>query len=100
VRLGTVERTSRRFKEALEIYEDNISLFDKIADHFLSGTFHQAYANVLNQISSIEDRKDYADLALIEYTAASFHYEQAGHERFYACIENNIGFLLGNCRQI
>lgn len=95
VRLGEVERTSRRFKEALEIYEDNTPLFDQIADPFLIGTFHQAYGNVLNQLSSIEDRQDYADLALIEYTAASFHYEQAGHERFYACIENNIGFLLG-----
>ena len=29
----------------------------------------------------------------MEYTAASFHFEQAGHERYHACVENNLGFL-------
>ena len=32
-------------------------------------------------------------MALMEYTAASFHFEQAGHERYQACVENNLGFL-------
>ena len=34
------------------------------------------------------------DRAVIEYTAASYHFEQAGHTRFRARIENNLGFLL------
>jgi CheY-like chemotaxis protein len=33
------------------------------------------------------------DRALIEYTAASFHFEQAGNGRYLARVENNLGFL-------
>src|SRR5258706_16386782 len=29
----------------------------------------------------------------MEYRAASFHFEQAGHERYHVCVENNLGFL-------
>ncbi|HEX8285534.1 MAG TPA: response regulator [Pyrinomonadaceae bacterium] len=36
---------------------------------------------------------DYIDHALIEYAAASFHFEQAGHRRYQGCVENNLGFL-------
>ena len=70
-------------------------LFEEIDNHLLIASFHLSLANTLNRLSSIEEREDYVDLALIEYTAASFHYEQAGHERFQACVENNIGYLLG-----
>ncbi len=31
----------------------------------------------------------------MEYTAASYHFERAGHIRYQACVENNIGSLLG-----
>jgi CheY-like chemotaxis protein len=31
----------------------------------------------------------------MEYAAASFHFEQAGHTRYQACVENNIGSLFG-----
>src|SRR5439155_11269906 len=40
-----------------------------------------------------ENRRDYLDKALIEATAASFHFEQAGNTRFLARVENNLGFL-------
>jgi tetratricopeptide (TPR) repeat protein len=40
-----------------------------------------------------EGREDYTDRALVEYAAASFHFEQAGHKRYTACVENNLGFL-------
>ena len=56
-------------------------------------TFHFGLANVLNHLSSVDNRKDYVDVALMEYTAASIHFEQAGHERYHACVENNLGFL-------
>ncbi|HEX6185901.1 MAG TPA: response regulator, partial [Pyrinomonadaceae bacterium] len=36
---------------------------------------------------------DYIDRALIEYAAASYHFEQAGHRRYQGCVENNLGFL-------
>jgi CheY-like chemotaxis protein/tetratricopeptide (TPR) repeat protein len=41
----------------------------------------------------LEQRVDYTDRALIEYAAASYHFEQAGHRRYQACVENNLGFL-------
>jgi tetratricopeptide (TPR) repeat protein len=93
LRRAEVERASTRLNEALRIYNEAAPLFEGVTDHYLTATFHQGFANVLNQLSSIENRKDYVDLALMEYTAASFHFEQAGHEPYHACVENNLGFL-------
>src|SRR5216684_2784536 len=95
LRLALVERESKRLSEALRIHDQATSLFDQIDDHLLAAHFHLGFANVLNRLSSAEHCKDHVDRALIEYTAASFHFEQAGHERYQACVENNLGFLLG-----
>jgi tetratricopeptide (TPR) repeat protein len=88
-----VERASQRLNEALRVYTQTAPLFDEVNDHILSAHFHHGFANVLNGLSSVEHRADYVDRALIEYAAASFHFEQAGHERYQACVENNLGFL-------
>lgn len=93
LRLSEVERASGRLSEALSIYENSATLFDKVTNPLLIAIYHHGFANVLNPLSSIENRSDYVDLALIEYAAASFHFEQAGHERYHACVENNLGFL-------
>jgi len=93
LRRAEVERSSTRSHEALGIYNQAAPLFDKVNDHYLTATFHFGLANVLNQLISVENRKDYVDVALMEYTAASFHFEQAGHERYQACVENNLGFF-------
>ena len=92
-RTALVETSSKRLSEALRIYNEAAPLFAQMTDHSLAAHFHDGLANVLNQLSSVEHRKDYVDRALIEYTAASFHFEQAGHERYQACVENNLGFL-------
>jgi tetratricopeptide (TPR) repeat protein len=68
-------------------------LFEQIEDHALKGRFHVTLANNLQCLGTEEDRTDYTDRALVEYAAASFHYEQAGHTRYLATVENNIGFL-------
>ena len=93
LRRAVVERSSTRLNEAVHIYNQAAPLFDQVNDRYITATFHFGYANVLNQLSSVENRKDYVDVALMEYTAASFHFEQAGHERYQACVENNLGFL-------
>jgi len=93
LRRAEVERSSTRLNEALRIYNQAAPLFDEVNDHYLTATFHVGFASVLNQLGSVENRKDYVDVALMEYTAASFHFEQAGHERYQACVENNLGFL-------
>jgi tetratricopeptide (TPR) repeat protein len=93
LRKALVERASKRLNEALRIYKNSATFFDNITNPLLKATFHHGFANVLNQLSSIENRNDYVDVALMEYTAASFHFEEAGHERYHACVENNLGFL-------
>jgi len=49
---------------------------------------------VLRRIGITERRTDYLDRAIIEYTAAIFHYEQAGHKRYCGVNLNNLAFLL------
>src|SRR6266404_1108124 len=93
LRLAVVENDSKRLSEALRVYNEAAPLFDEVRDRYITATFHFGFANVLNQLSSVENRKDYVDVALMEYTAAIFHFEQAGHERYQACVENNLGFL-------
>jgi len=96
LRQALVERESKRLNESLRLHNEAKALIDKIVNPLLVASYHLSFANILNRLSAAEHRSDYVDLALIEYTAASFHYEQAGHERYQACVENNIGYLLGS----
>ncbi len=93
LRRAIVERSSTRLSDALRIYNEASPLFAHIEDHLLTAHFHHGFANVLNQLGTAEHRQDYVDRALIEYAAASFHFEQAGHIRVQACVDINIGFL-------
>ena len=93
IRKALVERASTRLSEALSIYNQALPLFAQIDDHLLTAHFHHGFANVLNQMSAAEHRQDYVDQALIEYSAAAFHFEQAGHTRYQACVDINLGFL-------
>jgi tetratricopeptide (TPR) repeat protein len=61
-------------------------LFQKSASHVHRGKFHNQFGFVLRNLGDI-------DRALIEYAAASYHFEQAGHTRYHACVENNLGYL-------
>ncbi len=94
LRSAIVERSAKRFNDALRIHTEAAPVFEKCSDHLLRAQFHSGFANVLNYLSAAEYREDYVDRALIEYTAASFHFEEAGHARYQACVENNLGFLL------
>ena len=95
LRWGIVERTSGRLNEALRVYNEAATLFDQVTDDLLIAQFHHAFANALKHLVESEKREDYADRAFMEYTAASYHFERAGHIRYQACVENNIGSLLG-----
>jgi CheY-like chemotaxis protein len=93
LRSAVVEGAAKRFNDALRIHIEAIPLFKKIHDDLLKGKFHHSFASVLNHLSETEHREEYVDRALIEFTAASYHFEQAGHTRYQACVENNLGFL-------
>jgi CheY-like chemotaxis protein len=94
-RLATVEKVTNRLSDALHLLVEAAPLFDASKNHTIKGRFHNEYAQVLRKLSAAEHRNDYIDRALIEYEAASYHFEQAGHARYQACVENNLGFLFG-----
>jgi tetratricopeptide (TPR) repeat protein len=94
IRYAIVERSAGRFSEALRIHIEAAPLFEKIGSHKHKGNFHVGLAITLKELGAIERREDYVDRAIIEYAAASFHFEQAGHARFLARVENNLALLL------
>ena len=93
-RLAVVELHSGRYNDALRVLTDAADLFDGSDDDALKGKFHNDLACVLTCLSRAERRIDYADRAIIEYTAAAHHFELAGHTTYCARAENNLGFLL------
>lgn len=93
IRAGIIEERTRRFNDALRFYNDAAPLVERSGDHGLKGSFHFEYGHVLGWLAAPDNRQDYLDRALIEYTASSFHYEQAGNELALARVELNLGFL-------
>jgi tetratricopeptide (TPR) repeat protein len=93
IRAGIIEERTRRLQNALNYYGEAKPLVDRSQDHVLKGAFHGERALVFRRLAAPENREDYMDKALIEYAAASFHYEQAGNQRQHARIENNLGYL-------
>jgi tetratricopeptide (TPR) repeat protein len=90
----TVEYSAKRYDDALVLLKQHSHLFDEGVSHVLRGSFHNHLALVLRHLGSVEGRAEYFDRAIIEYTAAIYHYEQARHERYLATNENNLAFLL------
>jgi CheY-like chemotaxis protein len=93
LRSAIVEKTANRYHDALRIHTEAAPLFEASENHALKGKFHNSFANVLKNLGSAEKREDYIDRALIEFAAASFHFGQAGHTRYQARVENNLGML-------
>jgi transcriptional regulator with PAS, ATPase and Fis domain/Tfp pilus assembly protein PilF len=68
-----VEISASRFNEALRLLNEAAPLFEKNHSH---------------------TAKDYIDHALVEYAAASYHFEQSQHKRYQGRVEINLGSLL------
>jgi Transcriptional regulator containing PAS, AAA-type ATPase, and DNA-binding domains len=49
---------------------------------------------VLENLWDAGGPRDYLDRSLVEYAAASYHFELAEHKSYLANVENNLGFLL------
>jgi tetratricopeptide (TPR) repeat protein len=88
LRSGIVKRNASLLDEALIYLTSHAALFDKINSPLLKGCYHQALGDVLMEVCE-PDR----DRVFLEYTAASYHFEQAEHRRYLANVENNLGFL-------
>jgi tetratricopeptide (TPR) repeat protein len=97
LRLAIVESSATRYNDALRILLEAAPLFDVSENHAKRGTFHMELALVLEFLGAGNLGDDYADRALLEYAAASYHFEQAGHTRYRAAAENNYAALLFRC---
>lgn len=95
LRSAVLEQIANRLNDALNILRPAAPLFEASSNHTLKGRFHNEFGMVLRRLGALENRTDYVDQALIEYSAASFHFEQGSHARYQACVENNLGFLFG-----
>jgi CheY-like chemotaxis protein len=93
LRSAIIERGANRYTDAFRILTDVAPLFDLVENHCLKGSFHNQFAIVLRNVGAAETCEDYVDRALIEYAAAAHHFEEAGHIRYQACVENNLAFL-------
>lgn len=92
LRSGIVKRHTGPLHEALEFLTRNEPLFEKVNSQLLKGCYHQTLGDILN-LCELGRPGDYLDRAFMEYTAASYHLEQAEHKRYFARVENNRGFL-------
>ncbi len=93
IRAAIVEADAERLDQSLRLYSEAIPVVNATQDHGLKGTFHNGYGVLLTRLATPENREEFLDRALIEYAAASFHFEQAGNDRYVARVENNLGHL-------
>lgn len=86
-----VEIFSGRYEEAQGILIEFRPSFEN-ASHALKGRWHGHMGLALRRMA--QGRIELLDKAIIEYTAAIYHYEQAGHIRYCGSNQNNLAFLL------
>jgi tetratricopeptide (TPR) repeat protein len=92
IRRTLVEVWTCRYNDAWKILEEAATFFDSCGDA-IKGRWHGQKGLILRRLATAEGRADYFDKAIIEYTAAIYHYEQAKHERYCATNLNNLAFL-------
>jgi tetratricopeptide (TPR) repeat protein len=88
-----VEISTGKYHEALRMLDEARSSFED-SNHALKGRWHAQMALVLRRLATSENRIEYFDRAIVEYTAAIYHYEEAGHTRYRTTNLNNIAFIL------
>ena len=94
LKLSTVEWTSGRFREALELLEQNESFFRKITNPKIKGNYHTELAIIHRNLATNENRREYFSRAIMEYKEAERQFILAGNQTFRADVINNVGFLL------
>ena len=93
LRLSIVEHSEGRDSKAFRILTKHAPLFHRINNHTLRGSYYITLGNRLENLAESRNHSDYIDRALIEYAAASYHFELAGHRPYLANVETNLGFL-------
>lgn len=93
LKLSTVEWTSGRFREALDLLNQNESLFRKITNPTIRGGYHSELAIIHRNLATTENRVEYFRRAVSEYKEAEKQFRLAHNEIYRADVINNVGFL-------
>lgn len=93
LRIAIVELEATERHKALSILTDYTTLFQKLNNQTLKGSYYSTLANVLERLWETERKPEYLDRALVEYAAASYYFEKAQHRSYLASVENNLGLL-------
>ncbi len=93
IRQALLEKTAGKYDTAMALYAVAAPLVEKADSQALKGSFHNGRGTLLNRLAVAENSEEKMDQSLIEFAAASFHFEQAGHHRHRARVENNLGYL-------
>ncbi|HEX8499139.1 MAG TPA: helix-turn-helix domain-containing protein [Pyrinomonadaceae bacterium] len=96
VRLAVVEFSARRYDSVLRLLEQAAPLVEASTSDYLKGCFHNHRAVTFRALADVGGDDEMRDRALVEYAAASYHFEQAGHTRYHAHTENNLAVLFNN----
>lgn len=94
LKLSTVELSSGRFREALELLEANQSLFRKITNPRIKGYYHSELGIIHRNLATTENTREYFHRAIKEYQEAERQFRLAHNPMFRADVINNVGFLL------
>ena len=87
INASTIEVSSGRFLDALTLLNDATAFLEEVKDEASHGAYHSQRGLVYRNLDNVDE-------ALIEYSAASLHFTNAGHVRYLARVENNLGFIL------
>lgn len=93
VRSSMVEYRANRPEEALRFLTAAAPFVEQSENDMLRGKYHVERATTLKNLGVMTGQQHHFDEALIAYAAASFYFEQAGHQRYRARVENNCGML-------
>jgi tetratricopeptide (TPR) repeat protein len=86
---STVEISSGRYTIALAQLDNASAFLSQVSNDWIQGCYHFQRALVYKKLGGTKN----LDHALIEYSAASMHFAKAGHVRYLARVENNLGFI-------
>lgn len=92
--LAMVERAAGELDRALSLHKSAAPFLAKCLDPLDRAKFHNGFALTYKLLYERDGGAEKLDRAREEYEGARFYYERAGHKKFTAIVENNIGSLL------
>jgi tetratricopeptide (TPR) repeat protein len=92
--VAVIDMSSGRLHDAKQALTQAAPFYEQGSNLAAKGRFHNNLALVFRKLGECEKREDYLDRALDEYAGASLYFQEAGHTRHAARVENNLGYLL------